>query len=174
MARGILAPLGFGTQGADPFTLLRQEMEQLFDNVSRGPSQGGAVGTVMSPRMDVSEDEKEVRITAEMPGVAPENLEVTLNDDVLTIRGEREREQRTERKNYHVMERSYTTFQRSLRLPYPVDPAQVQARFDEGVLTITIPKTGTKQSSQRIEVTRGKAEGGESTAQQGSSDNKPH
>jgi HSP20 family protein len=172
MARGILAPLGFGSQGADPFTLLRQEMEQLFDNVSRAPAQGGAPGAVMSPRMDVSEDEKEIRISAELPGVTPDKVDVTINDDLLTIRGEREMEQRTERKNYHLLERAYSTFQRTLRLPYSVDAAKVQARFDDGVLTVTIPKTDAKQGSQRIQVSRGeeRSQGaGESTGE-----SKPH
>ena len=155
MARGFLAPLGFGSQGADPFTLLRQEVEQLFENVARSPSHVGGAGMVVSPRMDVIEDENEIRITAEMPGVAEDKIEVTLNDDLLTIRGEQEAEQRTERKNCHLLERVYGTFQRTLRLPYPVEASQVQARLDNGVLTITMPKSATKQGAQRIQISRG-------------------
>jgi HSP20 family protein len=172
MARGFLAPLGFGRQGADPFSLLRREVEQLFDDIGGTPSQPGGAGMVMSPRMDVMEDDKELSITAEMPGVSPDKLEVTVNDDLLTIRGEREMEQRTERKNYHLIERMQGDFQRTLRLPYPVDPSQVQARFNDGVLTVTLPKSGIKQGAQRIQVSRGPSQAGASASDSG--DTKPH
>lgn len=172
MARGFLAPLGFGRQGADPFSLLRREVEQLFDDIGGTPSRAGGAGMVMSPRMDVVEDDKELRITAEMPGVSPDKIEVTVNDDLVTIRGEREVEQRTERKNYHLIERIQGGFQRTVRLPYPVDPSQVQARFDDGVLIVTLPKSGTKQGAQRIEVSRGTSQTGASASESG--DTKPH
>jgi HSP20 family protein len=172
MATGSLAPLGFGRQGAEPFSLLRREMEQLFDDIGGTPSRAGVAGMVMSPRMDVVEDDKELRITAEMPGVSPDKVEVTVDDDLLTIRGAREVEQRTERKNYHLIERIQGGFQRTLRLPYPVDPTQVQARFDDGVLTVTLPKSGIKQGAQRIEVSRGTSQTGASASESG--DPKPH
>lgn len=156
MAQGHLAPLGFGAQGFDPFSLLRREMEQLFDNASRGGTvQEQGAGTVVAPRMNVGEDEREIKISAEMPGIKPENVSVTVDDDVLTIRGEREVERETERKNYHLIERSVGVFQRSMRLPFTVDPAQVQARVDQGVLTVTIPKTDPKRRTHRIDVRRG-------------------
>jgi HSP20 family protein len=176
MARGFLAPRGLGSQPADPFMLLRQEMEQLFDTVAR-PAQAVA-GTVMSPRMDVTEDDNEIRISAELPGVPPDNVQVMLNDDMLTISGEREIEQRAERKNVHLMERAYSSFQRTLRLPYAVDPSQVQARFNDGVLTVTIPKSGGKQGAQRIQVSSGRAAGDDSSttaaAEAASGAEKPH
>lgn len=172
MARGFLAPLGFGRQAADPFSLLRREMEQLFDDIGGTPSRGGDASLVMSPRMDVVEDDKELRITAEMPGVSPDEVEVTVDDDLLTIRGQREVEQRTERKNYHLIERMQGGFLRTVRLPYPVDASQVQARFDNGVLTVTLPKSGVKQGAQRIEVSRGTSQAGASASEGG--DNKPH
>ena len=154
MARGHLSL--YGNQSNDPFLMLRNEMGQLFDNVLREPSQGG-VGraTVVAPRMDVSEDDKEIKITAEMPGATPDNISVTVDDDVLTLRGEREQERETSRKNYHMVERTVGVFQRSLRLPTPVDPEKVQARLDNGVLTITIPKNAEAQRSRRVQVTGG-------------------
>ena len=156
MAQGHLSPFGIGSQSSDPFVTLRNEMEQLFDNVLRGPAQsGGNRATVVAPRMDVSEDDNEIRITAEMPGATPDNVTVTIDDDILTIRGEREQERETSRKNYHMVERTVGVFQRSLRLPTPVDPEKVQARFDNGVLNITIPKTAAAQRSKRIEVQGG-------------------
>jgi len=156
MAQGQLSPYGYGSQGGDPFTVLRREMEQLFDSVVRGPSPtlaGGA--TVVAPRMDISEDDKEIKVVAEMPGASPDNVEVTIDDDVLTIRGERAMEREASRKNYHLIERSVGVFQRSLRLPALVDASQVQARFDNGVLTITIPKSGAHERARRVQVRSG-------------------
>ena len=153
MAQGQLVPLGAGAQGFDPFAVLRKQVEQLFDGVSRGGAvRERDVATVMPPRINVSEDDREIKISAEMPGVTPQNLTVTVADDMLTIRGEHEQERETDRKNYHVIERRVGVFQRSLRLPFPVDPNQVRASVDNGVLNISIAKTDPKQRSHRIEV----------------------
>ena len=166
MARNPLSPFGFGGAGerglgSDPFLSLHREMNRLFDDVLRGtfgvPSregQGGQGETLM-PHIDVSETEKELKICAELPGVAENDVEVTLNDDVLTIRGEKKFERKGEQENYHFVERSYGTFQRSLRVPYPVEPEQVQARFEHGVLTVTLPKAEQQQRSHRIQVQAG-------------------
>jgi HSP20 family protein len=171
MAQGNLTPLGFGAQGFDPFSVLRREMEQLFDGASRGGAiQAPTAATVVPPRIDISEDDREIKISAEMPGMRPEDVTVTVNDDVLTIRGEREQERETTRKNYHLVERSLGVFQRSVRLPFAVDPAQVQARVNHGVLSITIPKNDPKRGSQRIDVRSG-GDGAEGSASKdGSSD----
>ena len=163
MARNPLSPSGFGGAGergvgSDPFLSLHREMNRLFDDVLRGsfgvPSregQAGQGGTLM-PHIDVSETDKELKICAELPGVTENDVEVTLNDDVLTIRGEKKFERTNEQENYHFVERSYGTFQRSLRVPYPVEPEQVQARFEHGVLTVTLPKAEQQQRSRRIQV----------------------
>jgi HSP20 family protein len=164
MAQGHLSTYGFGSQGGDPFLMLRREMEQLFDNAVRGPAASGGA-TVVAPRMDVSEDEKEIRVVAEMPGATPDNVEVSVEDDVLTIRGERTQERETNRKNYHLVERSVGVFQRSLRLPTAVSASQVQARFENGVLTVTIPKTSGQAGARRVQVRSGPEEQGK--AQQG-------
>ena len=170
MARNPLSPFGFGGVGergvgSDPFLSLHREMNRLFDDVLRGtfgvPSregQGGQGGTLM-PHIDVSETEKELKVCAELPGVTEKDVEVTLNDDVLTIRGEKKVERTNEQENYHFVERSYGTFQRSLRVPYPVEPDQVQARFEHGVLTVTLPKAEQHQRSRRIQVQAGGAQG---------------
>jgi len=167
MARAYLSP--YGNQSNDPFLMLRNEMEQLFDNVLREPSQGGWWRAVaVAPRMDVSEDDKEIKITAEMPGATPDNISVTIDGDVLTIRGEREQERETSRKNYHMVERTVGVFQRSLRLPAPVEPERVQARFDNGVLTIVIPKNAAAQRSRRIQVAGGTSDASGGKNMQGS------
>jgi HSP20 family protein len=89
--------------------------------------------------------------------VTDKDIDVSLNDDVLTIRGEKHFEQSKvgEKESYHFVERSYGTFQRSLRLPFPVDPEQVKANFEHGVLTITLPKTAQQERSRRIQVQSG-------------------
>ena len=168
MARGNLLPFGFGGQRGDPFQLLRREMEQLFDSV--GGTQGEALtggGNIVAPRMDISEDDQAFKVTAEMPGARPEDVEVTVDEDVLTIRAERTQERETNRRNYHLVERSVGVFQRSLRLPAPVDPGKVQASFDNGVLTVTIPKDGSQARSRRVQVRTGSADQGADQGQQG-------
>jgi HSP20 family protein len=162
MARNSMTPFrpGSGMVPGDPFLSLHREMNRLFDDVFRGAglpaaagSQGqGDVGTFVSASMNVSETENEIRITAELPGVTEQDLDISLDDDVLTIRGEKKFERTDEKENFHFVERSYGTFQRSLRLPFPVDPEQVQARFENGVLTVTMPKTGRQERSRRIQV----------------------
>lgn len=161
MARNPMTPFrpGGGMLPGDPFLSLHREMNRLFDDVLRGASptasgsQGqGGVGNFVNASMNVSETDKEIRITAELPGVTEQDIEVSLDDDVLTIRGEKRFERKDDKENFHFIERSYGTFQRSLRLPYAVDSEEVQASFENGVLTVTVPKTGRQARSRRIQV----------------------
>lgn len=167
MARANLLPFGFGSQRGDPFQLLRREMEQLFDSVGGSTGEASAGGGIVAPRMDISEDDQAFRVTAEMPGARPEDVEVIVEEDMLTIRAERTQEIETNRRNYHLVERSVGVFQRSLRLPTPVDAAKVQASFDNGVLSLTIPKDGIQARSRRVQVRTGSAGQGADQAQQG-------
>jgi HSP20 family protein len=176
MARNPMTPFrpGGGTFPGDPFLSLHREMNRLFDDVFRGTglppatgSQGqGDVGTFVNASMNVSETDTDIRITAELPGVTEQDIDVSLDDDVLTIRGEKKFERTDDKENFHFVERSYGTFQRSLRLPFPIDPDQVQANFENGVLTVTLPKTGRQERSRRIQVQgRGAGSQGSQTAQ---------
>jgi HSP20 family protein len=90
-----------------------------------------------------------------MPGVSEKDIQVDLNEDVLVIRGEKKLEKKEEKENFHFIERSYGTFQRALQLPFPVDPGQVQATFNNGVLTITLAKSAPLERSHRIQVQAG-------------------
>jgi HSP20 family protein len=130
-----------------------------------GLGQGGFAQVALVPHMDVSETDDELRISAELPGVAEGDVEVMLHDDVLTIRGEKKFERADERENFHFVERSYGTFQRSLRIPWPVNPDEVQASFERGVLTVTLPKSQPQEKSRRIEVRSGGGAGGTATEQ---------
>ncbi|MGE0652129.1 MAG: Hsp20/alpha crystallin family protein [Alphaproteobacteria bacterium] len=136
--------------------------QRLFDDVFRGfslPAPAGAtgagLGSLMMPQMDVRETENEMRIAVEMPGVSPDDVDIQIDDDLLTIRGEKKLERREDRENMHFTERTYGTFQRVLRLPFKVDPAQAQARFDNGVLAVTLPKPKGRDASRKISVQSG-------------------
>ncbi|PVE21094.1 type III effector protein [Microvirga sp. KLBC 81] len=163
MARNPLTPFrsGFGLLGgSDPFLSLHREMNRLFDDVLRGGGmmRGGGQGTagsMMSPQINVSETDNEIRVSAELPGVSENDIQVDLNDDVLTIRGEKRFEHADERENFHFLERSYGTFQRTLQLPFSVDPNKVQASFENGVLTVILPKSAQQERSHRIQVNAG-------------------
>ena len=138
--------------GADPFLALHREVNRLFDDALRSPGAGGnAAGAAMTaPRMNVGETGQELRIEVELPGVSEEDVRVELAGDVLTIHGEK----RIERDDvqHHIAERSFGTFARSLRLPFPADPDRVQATFHNGVLTITLPKPSPQDRVHRIPV----------------------
>ena len=162
MARNPLTPYRSGGLlggGFDPLFSLHREMNRLFDDFMGGTpmaaqGQSGA-GNIINAHMDVSETENEIRVCAELPGVGEDDIDVSLNDDVLTIRGEKKFERKDDKENYHFMERSYGTFQRSLRLPFPVDPEQVKASFENGVLTVSLPKSAQQERTRRIQVQRG-------------------
>lgn len=149
--------------GTDPFMMLHREMNRLFDDALRGGvasgGSSGQGGLMLAPHMDVSETDKEVQVQAELPGVSENDIEVSLNEDVLTLRAEKKRERKEERGGVHLSERSYGIFQRSLRLPFPVNPDQVQAQFENGVLRITLPKTQPQERTRRIQVQSAQAQG---------------
>jgi HSP20 family protein len=145
-------------------------MNRLFDDVFRGTATGPteSYGAGFAPaHMNVSETSDELRITAELPGVSPDEVEITLDNDVLTVRGEKRFEKKDERENFHFVERSYGTFQRSLRLPFPVDAEQVHAAYDNGVLTIALPKSKAQERARRIQIQgragQGDPRGGQAT-----------
>jgi HSP20 family protein len=91
--------------------------------------------------LDVVEDDAHYIVKASMPGVDPEQVEITLTDNVLTIRGETKSEQDVDEKTYHVRERRFGSFMRSVTLPMPVDADKVEATHENGVLTLRLPKT---------------------------------
>ena len=142
----------------DPFLAMRREMKRLFDDVFDGFGLPSAFGPVLrqmpaAPKIDVSETDNEIQITAEMPGIDQNDVEVLLEDDRLIIRGEKKEEREDKDRNYHVRERVQGAFSRTLPLPFAPDPNQVKAEFRNGVMTITIPKPQeVKQKQHRIEV----------------------
>jgi HSP20 family protein len=151
-----------------PFAPIRREMERLFEDffsVFGAPVRAEREGAplpagIIAPRIDVSETDNEVRITAELPGVNEKDIDVRLVDDVLTIRGECQTEHEEKQQDFRVMERARGTFVRSLRLPFSANANQVQASFKDGILSITIPKPPeARERVQRIEVKRDESGG---------------
>lgn len=147
----------------DPLYQLQREIDRVFEDVFSGSasgSGGGRPGSMMNPpRIDLQDAEGELRLHADLPGVQPSDLDVRVDGDVLTIRGERKSENERNEQNFHVMERSHGRFQRSIQLPFAPNPDEVQASVREGVLEVRIPKRAPQERSRRIEV-RGAESGG--------------
>ena len=146
----LLPYAGFGSLGK-----INRDFSGLLNRFFQGadlPLETGRADFV--PKVNVKETEEAIEITAEVPGLKPEDIELTLTGDVLTLRGEKkdEREEKTE--DYHLVERSYGHFQRSFRLPVEVDRAKLAATHKDGVLTVTLPKAA-EAGSARIEVKGG-------------------
>lgn len=135
----------------DAFTSLRREMDRLFDETSRSFGVprfwGGEAAAGM--KVDMKETEATVEIDAELPGVEEKDIELLLDDDMLTIKGEKRQERQEKDKGYHLVERSYGSFMRRIAVPVPVDEGKVTARFQKGVLHVTLPKSPTAETKAR-------------------------
>lgn len=101
---------------------------------------GRFLGRTFSPLIDIAENENEILITAEIPGMDQKDLEVDLSEWVLTIKGEKKEEKEERRENYHRVERSYGSFSRSFTLPCEVQEDKVEAKYEDGILSLTLPK----------------------------------
>jgi HSP20 family protein len=123
-------------------------MNRLFDDLWRRPQYRSDVPGEWFPAMDVVETEDEFRLVAELPGIKKEAVKVSFTENVVTIRGEKKAEMREEKENWHQVERSYGVFERSIRLPVPVDSDKVKARFEDGVLTVLLPKAAEARSRE--------------------------
>jgi HSP20 family protein len=120
----------------------RREMERFFDRfVEPRWEPFETVAGDWAPKLDVKETKDAMVVTAEMPGVDPKEIEITLMGDLLTLKGEREKETEEKEERYHRVERTYGTFLRSVRLPLAVDGSKVTATFKNGVLVVTLPKS---------------------------------
>ena len=120
---------------------LHNEMGRVFGDLF-APHEGGteAEETAWMPTVDISETENGYEIRAELPGVSEDDVNVSVTDNVLTVKGEKRQEEETEGKNYHRVERRYGSFQRSFTLPRHIEIDAIKAEFKDGVLTLGIPK----------------------------------
>ncbi|MBF0515571.1 MAG: Hsp20/alpha crystallin family protein [Nitrospirae bacterium] len=127
----------------DPFTALQRQINDVFNGFFRGfdmePFWGGGIG--FNPSVNVLETDKEITVTAELPGMDEHDLDVTLTKDMLSLKGQKKAEKEDKGTNYYHMERSYGSFVRSIPLPCEVDDAKVEAEFKKGILTIKLPKS---------------------------------
>jgi len=134
----------------DPFLSLHREVNRLFDDVFRGfgygfPSSSNPSGFGGGwPSVEISDNEKEIKVTAEVPGLEEKDIEVLLDDGVLTLKGEKQSE--TEDKGRQFSERYYGSFERRIPLGVEVKQDNIDARFKNGVLTVTLPKSEKAQT----------------------------
>jgi len=123
---------------------LHKDMDNLFGSLMRGfdaaPFQDNTSLSQLTPRLDISETEKEYQVTAELPGVEEKDLDITLTKGLLTIKGEKKADKEEKGKNYHRIERTYGSFERSISLPQDADQQNVSADFNRGVLKVTVAK----------------------------------
>ena len=144
-----------------PFESLHDEIDRLFDNFGRGwhfPMKRSLIGEPLLgketswgalPAVDIVEHDKEYEITAELPGMDESNIDVSLSNGMLMLKGEKKEEKEEKRKDYYCSERRYGSFQRSFQLPEGVDADKIDAKFQKGVLTLILPKTADAQKKQK-------------------------
>lgn len=137
---------------------LHSEMNRMFDEVLGGLSRGrsgrqqGVQGTEWAPSMDVFEEEGNLIIRAELPGVKQEDVDITVHDRVLTVSGQRREEQEQERGGYYVRERRQGAFSRSVMLPQGVEEDRIRARYEDGVLEVTVEGGAAVREPRRIQI----------------------
>jgi HSP20 family protein len=124
------------------FDRIRREMDRLWDSFLEGrPMRRAEESGEWLPSLDVSETKNDVVIKAELPGMDPKDIDISLANGFLTIKGEKKHEKEEKEENYHLVERSYGSFTRSVRLPREVQSDKISASFKNGVLRVTIPKS---------------------------------
>ena len=151
----------------DPFRELRSlqdEMNRLFmTNYSqRGASEEGFSSGAWNPQVDIFENKDQIVLEAELPGMKPENVNISIENNVLTIHGERKFEKKDEKDNFHRVERSYGSFTRSFTLPPTVSSENAVAEFENGVLRLTLAKR-EEAKPRRIEIKAGGGQSGQKT-----------
>lgn len=127
----------------NPFSELRNIQEQMSRLLDLAWSREGGEELregIWQPPVDIYEDRDSVVIKAELPDIDQKDIEVRIEENTLTLRGERKREKEYKKENYHRIERYYGTFQRSFALPHTIDQEKVRATCENGVLTVTLPK----------------------------------
>lgn len=138
-----------------PFESLRREIDQLFDNFHTGFWRAPSMPTLFdarvagAPAVDFAEHDKAYEVTAELPGLDAADIDIKFAHDMLTISGEKKEEKQEKKKDYYLSERRYGSFQRSFQLPEGIDSDKIEAKFDKGVLKVTLPKTEKAQNHEK-------------------------
>ena len=137
---------------------MQSEMNRMFDDMlgglmrRPGGQQQRSEMTEWAPAIDVVAKDGNLVLRAELPGIKQEDVDITLHDNVLTVSGERKAEQEEERSGYYVRERRYGSFSRSLTLPQGVDESKIHARYEDGVLEVTVEGAAAVQEPKRIQI----------------------
>jgi HSP20 family protein len=134
----------------DPFRIAREEMETLWSQLTGEPSERLTRGRIL-PTLDLSETDNAIQIRADVPGMKAEDIDIQLNNGVLTISGERKEEKEEKGKTFHRVERRHGSFSRSLTLPAAVAEDKVDAQYRDGVLTVSLQKS-EEAKSKKIKV----------------------
>ncbi len=141
-----------------PFESLRQEVDRLFEDFTMNPFRlpfrrpafdiepfWQAESWIAAPAVDLVEQEKAFELTAELPGLDEKDVEVKVANGILTIKGQKSEDKEEKNKDFHMRERRFGAFERSVRVPETVDADKIEASFKKGVLTVTLPKTAEAQ-----------------------------
>jgi len=150
----------------DPFremVSLRDAMNTLLQESFVRPGGAGSPGGAVSLPLDVSETENEFVIHASLPGIKPDDIQITIHGDTLTIRGESKAEEEKKGQTWHLRERRTGSFTRSVSLGIPIDADRAQTKFDHGVLTLTLPKAEAAKPKQ-IRIGDGQSKAGQGKA----------
>ena len=119
---------------------LQDEVSRMFDNFFEGTAGSNTSGGIWFPATDIHETKDDFIVSIELPGMKREDIKVTVQNDILTIRGERKQEREQKDTSYHRVERAYGFFSRSFTLPSAVKEGQINATYQDGVLRVTLPK----------------------------------
>lgn len=144
-----------GNGDIDIFRGLRNEMDRLFDDFSHGFGLSADAGLSfgISTKLDVSETDDALTVAVELPAMDEKDVDVTLANDTLVIKGEKKEEREEKKKDYHLKERSWGSFERRIAVPFHADADKVRASFKKGVLTVVVPKPAeAKAQVKKIEV----------------------
>lgn len=144
------APVPYRETEVTPFFGLRREIDRLFDDMLRMPAALGGTSSMTWPSLEVVDRDNHVLVTAEVPGMSEKDVELTIQDGVLCLRGEKKSE--TEDKDRGYSERWYGRFERRVMLPAGVEEDKANATFRDGVLTVTLPKSAEAVSGRRIPI----------------------
>jgi len=150
-----------GQESVHPFSALQQEMNRIFDDFFQGTAVGpfrvtGERAGAFYPSVDVKEGEKEIVVQAELPGIEEKDVELLLEESSLVLKGEKKLEKEDKGENYHSIERAYGSFQRVIPIPQGIDAKKAEARFKNGILTVTLPKLEpAKAKGKRIAIQSG-------------------
>ena len=140
----------------DPFADMRAEMDRLFDTFlgrsffgRPAPSGSAEPATTLAPNVDIRENDKEIIVEAELPGIDEKDIQLSVRGGVLSLKGEKKSERDEKKDTYHVIERGFGSFERSFELPDSADQDQIKADFNKGVLRVVIPKRAEAAKAEK-------------------------